>query len=85
MTMPDDKNGAIQLRSLTKTRKVEPTATSSALTGIVATTLLTADEVWKDRRERRIALGAVNLARGFLNMTESLCQQTQWSSMPVEF
>lgn len=47
MTMPDDKNGASQLRSLMK--QVELTATSSALTGFVATTLLRADEVWKDR------------------------------------
>jgi hypothetical protein len=41
------------------------------LTGFVATTLLTDEDVWKFRRDGKRALDAVDLDRAFLNMIAS--------------
>lgn len=49
-------------------KKNERTVTSSALTGLVATTLRTEDDVWKDLWELRRHLGATDFERDFLNI-----------------
>jgi len=44
--------------------------TSSALTGFVATTLLTDEDVWKDRLDGKRALDAADVDRAFLNIND---------------